>query len=116
MSQVSDHTRPEAKAPIVCPKCLAQMLPVNRFGVEIDQCTGCGGIFLDRGELEVLAQAEANFYGSGTQAVPAQQYAAPPQQYAAPPQQYMPSQQYPPRGGFLGGLFGGGHHGRYEHH
>ncbi|WP_082993134.1 zf-TFIIB domain-containing protein [Mycobacterium sp. 1245111.1] len=107
---VSDHTRPEPKAPIACPKCVAQMLPVHRFGVEIDQCTGCGGIFLDRGELEVLAQAEANFYGSGPQP-------APPQQYSAQPQQYMPPQHYPQqRGGFLGGLFGGGYHGRYEHH
>lgn len=102
MSEGSDQTRPGAKAPIVCPKCLAQMLPVNRFGVEIDQCTGCSGIFLDRGELEVLSQAEANFYSAGQQPMPAQQYVAP--------------QQYPQRPGFLGGLFGGGHQGRYGHH
>lgn len=109
MSQGFDQTRPEAKAPIVCPKCLAQMLPVKRFGVEIDQCTGCGGIFLDRGELEVLSQAEANYYTVSQQPMPAQRYEA--------SQQYMPApQQYPPRGGFLGGLFGGGHQGRYGHH
>jgi Zn-finger nucleic acid-binding protein len=91
------------------------MLPVSRFGVEIDQCTGCGGIFLDRGELEVLAQAESKFYAA------AQSPPAPAQQYVPPQQQYVPPQQYPQQGGFLGGLFGGGDHDsrrgrRYGHH
>lgn len=34
----------------------------------IDQCTGCRGIFLDRGELEHLTAAEAPYYGSRTAA------------------------------------------------
>ncbi len=34
----------------------------ERNDVVIDQCVECGGIFLDRGELERLAQAEANYY------------------------------------------------------
>lgn len=38
------------------------MRQYERNDVIIDQCTECGGIFLDRGELERLAQAEANFY------------------------------------------------------
>ncbi|BDE15720.1 MULTISPECIES: TFIIB-type zinc ribbon-containing protein [Mycobacterium] len=107
MTRPSDATASEGKPAVICPKCGSQMLPVPRFGVEIDQCTGCNGLFLDRGELEALSQAEANFYAA----------AQPP-----PPQQYIPSQPYsqqggyPQQGGFLGGLFGGGHHGRYGHH
>ncbi|WP_083211989.1 zf-TFIIB domain-containing protein [Mycobacterium intracellulare] len=104
---------------LLCPRCASQMLPVQRFGVAIDQCTGCGGIFLDRGELEQLAEAEAKFY------------AAPQQPQQPPSGTYPPQQQYPaqptyveaprPRG-FLGGLFGegyyGGRHGGYRggHH
>lgn len=38
------------------------MRQYERNDVIIDQCTECGGVFLDRGELERLAQAEANFY------------------------------------------------------
>lgn len=41
------------------------MRQYERNGVIIDQCVGCGGIFLDRGELERLSQAEANYYNPG---------------------------------------------------
>ncbi|KQS98429.1 TFIIB-type zinc ribbon-containing protein [Cellulomonas sp. Leaf395] len=50
--------------PIVCPKCGSDMRVYERNGVTIDQCTGCRGIFLDRGELEKLTDAEASYYGS----------------------------------------------------
>lgn len=30
----------------------------ERNGILVDQCTGCGGLFLDKGELEQLAAAE----------------------------------------------------------
>lgn len=46
----------------MCPKCTNAMRQYERNDVIIDQCTECGGIFLDRGELERLAQAEANYY------------------------------------------------------
>lgn len=38
------------------------MRSYERNGVTIDQCTGCRGIFLDRGELERLVDAEGSFY------------------------------------------------------
>lgn len=42
------------------------MYRVERSGVTIDRCTHCGGIFLDRGELQALLTAEAEFHtGSG---------------------------------------------------
>jgi Zn-finger nucleic acid-binding protein len=43
---------------LTCPKCGSQMRNYERNQVHVDQCTGCGGLFLDRGELEALVQAE----------------------------------------------------------
>lgn len=44
-----------------CPKCFAEMSKVERSGVVIDRCTSCGGIFLDRGELQALLSAESDY-------------------------------------------------------
>ncbi|WP_310910263.1 TFIIB-type zinc ribbon-containing protein [Lipingzhangella rawalii] len=41
-----------------CPKCPGAMRRHALIGVEIDQCEQCSGIFLDRGELEQLLEAE----------------------------------------------------------
>lgn len=41
-----------------CPKCQADMRQYERNGVHVDQCTECRGVFLDRGELERLIDAE----------------------------------------------------------
>jgi Zn-finger nucleic acid-binding protein len=46
---------------LLCPKCQAPMRHIERNGVVIDRCTECGGVFLDRGELEHLIRAEAVF-------------------------------------------------------
>ena len=40
------------------------MRTVDKNGVHIEQCEGCRGIFLDRGELEAISGAESSFYGS----------------------------------------------------
>ncbi len=45
-----------------CPKCESEMRGYERNGVTVDQCTGCRGIFLDRGELERLIEAEGSHY------------------------------------------------------
>lgn len=63
-----------------CPKCEATMKSYERNGIHIDQCTGCRGVFLDRGELEHLIDAESSFYqppakpNYGTQSVGQQHY------------------------------------------
>jgi Zn-finger nucleic acid-binding protein len=44
-----------------CPKCLAPMRAIERSGIVVDRCTECGGIFLDRGELERLMRAENEY-------------------------------------------------------
>lgn len=44
-----------------CPKCGSQLAEVNYDGVMIDRCTECMGIWLDKGELELLTQGQARF-------------------------------------------------------
>ncbi|SCL15706.1 zf-TFIIB domain-containing protein [Micromonospora inyonensis] len=46
---------------LTCPKCQGDMRQYERSGVIVDQCGDCRGIFLDRGELEKLFEAEANW-------------------------------------------------------
>lgn len=64
---------------LTCPKCGSDMRSYERNQVVVDQCTGCGGLFLDRGELERLVEAESSFY-SQTQQPPAQQSPPPHQE------------------------------------
>ncbi|WP_038056955.1 zf-TFIIB domain-containing protein [Thermus amyloliquefaciens] len=47
---------------LLCPNCQVGMREVERRGVVLDVCPQCGGVWLDRGELEkLLAEAkEAN--------------------------------------------------------
>lgn len=47
---------------LTCPKCGAEMRSYERNGVTVDQCSGCRGVFLDRGELERLIDAEGSYY------------------------------------------------------
>lgn len=39
---------------LLCPNCNASMQNVARSGVELDMCSQCRGVWLDRGELEKL--------------------------------------------------------------
>ncbi|RCV54986.1 TFIIB-type zinc ribbon-containing protein [Marinitenerispora sediminis] len=41
-----------------CPKCPGGLSRRVLVGVTVDQCAKCRGIFLDRGELEQLLEAE----------------------------------------------------------
>jgi uncharacterized protein len=75
-----------------CPKCRAAMHTYNRSGIQIEQCSGCRGIFLDYGELEALTRLESQW---------SQQ--APP----APPAPSAPA---------WGAQHHGGHHGHHGHH
>jgi Zn-finger nucleic acid-binding protein len=45
-------------ARLSCPKCNAPLRRFERSGVVIERCTDCRGVFLDRGELEHLIEAE----------------------------------------------------------
>jgi hypothetical protein len=78
----------------------------NRNGVEIEQCSGCRGIFLDYGELEALTRLESQWSQPG-----------PPHQGA--PQAYPPAPPAAPAWGAPHGGHGGhgghGHHGHGRH-
>ncbi|MFC5803762.1 zf-TFIIB domain-containing protein [Streptomyces formicae] len=80
-----------------CPKCHAPMHTYNRNGVQIEQCSGCRGIFLDYGELESLTRLESQWAGQAPPAPPAYPAGAAP----AAPAWGAPHQ---------------GHHGHHGHH
>ena len=42
----------------ICPACNHKMIKTKVFGIEIDTCYTCGGVFLDNGEFE---KVRANF-------------------------------------------------------
>lgn len=65
---------------LICPKCGSGMRTYERNGIHIDQCTSCRGVFLDRGELEHLVDAEQAFYKPAP-AAPASAPAQPQVQY-----------------------------------
>ncbi|ANN20997.1 transcriptional regulator [Amycolatopsis orientalis] len=82
------------------------MKTVDKNGVHIDQCQGCRGIFLDRGELEAIANAETSYYGG---------HQPPPYQgggHAPAPHYGRPDSPRPHRGGYADspkGYRGGGY-------
>lgn len=41
-----------------CPKCGTKLKTVDHHGVIVEECPSCQGLWLDRGELELLAQRE----------------------------------------------------------
>ncbi|NNM46940.1 zf-TFIIB domain-containing protein [Knoellia koreensis] len=80
---------------LTCPKCGSEMRNYERNQVHVDQCTGCGGLFLDRGELEALVAAE-NAWSAQQHQPPQQQ-----QQYQQGYQQQGQGQwQQPPAQGY----------------
>ncbi|NYH44104.1 hypothetical protein HNR22_003831 [Micromonospora jinlongensis] len=99
------------------------MRQYERSGVVIDQCGECRGIFLDRGELEKLFEAEANWsrQQTGGAPQPAQQPAGyppppPPHQpgYGAVPPPPPPAHGYPPQPAY--GHQQQQHHGYHGHY
>jgi hypothetical protein len=78
---------------MTCPKCHGEMRQYERSGVTVDQCGECRGIFLDRGELEKLFEAEANWNRQ-------QPGAMPPGAAPAPVQGGYPPPPPPPGGGY----------------
>ncbi|MDG4763086.1 zf-TFIIB domain-containing protein [Solwaraspora sp. WMMD406] len=108
---------------MTCPKCHGQMRQYERSGVTVDQCTECRGVFLDRGELERLMDAEAAWNGGqGRAGQPGRPPAASPGGYPPPPPPpaapahhqpgYPPPAAYPPPAPAYGHH---GYHGHYRH-
>jgi Zn-finger nucleic acid-binding protein len=77
------------------------MQTVDRSGVHIEQCQGCRGIFLDRGELEQMVSAEQR-YNAAAAPPPYRADSAPPYRGAGggyPAQQHYNDSAPPYRGG-----------------
>ncbi|MFJ8685926.1 TFIIB-type zinc ribbon-containing protein [Micromonospora wenchangensis] len=81
---------------LTCPKCHGEMRQYERSGVVIDQCGECRGIFLDRGELEKLFEAEANWNRQRGAGAPGQPGVVPGQQHVQVPGGYPPPPPPPP--------------------
>jgi Zn-finger nucleic acid-binding protein len=45
-----------------CPVCETQMKEIEKYGVEIDICPQCKGVWLDRGEIDKIATVEGNYH------------------------------------------------------
>ncbi|MET8846694.1 zf-TFIIB domain-containing protein [Amycolatopsis sp. NPDC004625] len=90
---------------VICPKCQNRMRTVDKNGIHIDQCEGCRGIFLDRGELEAIVGAESSFYGQ-QQPPPYRGHADSPRPYrggypdSPRPHRGQPDSPRPYRGGY----------------
>jgi len=69
---------------LTCPKCHGAMRTYERSNVTVDQCMECRGIFLDRGELERLIDAETAWAARQPETRPQGQPTPPP---AQPPYQ-----------------------------
>lgn len=62
---------------LTCPKCESGMRSYEHNRIVVDHCDNCGGLFLDRGELERLVEAESSFY---SKTEPSHHQAPPPHQ------------------------------------
>ena len=94
---------------LTCPKCRGAMRQYERSGVTVDQCTECRGVFLDRGELEKIFEAEANWERQQAAARPTV-----PPQAAPPPPPPPPGYGQQPAYGYAQPGYGGGYHGHYQ--
>jgi hypothetical protein len=83
------------------------MRQFERSGVTVDQCLECRGIFLDRGELERLVDAEQSWQQGRQHQQPAPGGYPPPQAYQQP---------YPQPHGGHGGYGHYGHHKKHKRH
>lgn len=114
---------------MTCPKCHGEMRNYERSGVTVDQCTECRGIFLDRGELEKLFEAESSWNSRQASGPPPAAAGYPAHSPGYPPAGgpgyppprgpgYPPSGGggYPPQGapGYPAPAYG--HHGHYRKH
>ena len=61
MFSLSNSTRGDKYSDMQCPKCLAQMQLMQRYGVDIDYCPSCKGVWLDRGEIDKIAKIQRSY-------------------------------------------------------
>lgn len=64
-ASAADRQRHAADRRLKCPACGATMRTESLKAVDIDRCPACGGVFLDRGELQAIFGREFSSYASG---------------------------------------------------
>lgn len=78
-----------------CPRCETALSISDRQGIEIDFCTQCRGVWLDRGELDKIVERASRYVDDEDDR---------PGQYSRPPQ-YDRDRQYHKRKSFWHELF-----------
>ena len=59
---LTKHIGTKSRSPMVCPKCGMTMDIEKADDIEVDVCLSCGGVWLDKGELEELKEKSAQGY------------------------------------------------------
>jgi Zn-finger nucleic acid-binding protein len=49
---------------MTCPSCGGELVELDRSGVRVDACRNCRGVWLDRGELDRILEAERKVVGA----------------------------------------------------
>ena len=62
LDQERNQQQREAES-IKCPKCGGTLIERESRGVKIDECDNCGGIWLDKGELELIQEIDRKSTG-----------------------------------------------------
>ena len=62
--KVEEREKERALHHMKCPKCGMQLEEIAYGDVKVDKCFGCEGIWLDKGELDVIRKKEAGFVGT----------------------------------------------------
>ena len=58
-AELDVQRRVSAVGKLRCPRCGSEMNEVAVEHVKVDRCSGCGGVFLDKGELQILTHAKS---------------------------------------------------------
>ena len=78
-----------------CPVCGTAMREIERFGVMIDICPSCKGVWLDRGELDKIIRYAQTGYGDEVMSAGGYEPIAYEQSPTPPPTRTYPQQPYP---------------------
>jgi hypothetical protein len=62
--KVEEREKERAFHHMKCPKCGMQLEEIAYGDVKVDKCFGCEGIWLDKGEIDVIRKKEAGFVGN----------------------------------------------------
>jgi Zn-finger nucleic acid-binding protein len=58
-AELDAQRRDSSVGKIKCPRCGSEMNEVAIEHFKVARCTGCGGVFLDKGELEILTHGKS---------------------------------------------------------